>query len=405
MHGSSAPSPLPRRGRLAALALALLAALGGLLTAVPASAGVEALPGRVIRETLAPGIQFIRVVDEDTPRRIFILRIDPRKTATVDVALAGKAMPVLAKLSEIVARTGAIAGVNGDFGTVNPGRPTHPFAEDGELVQTALQNVAMFSVSRDGSKVFLGAQEFGPQIGLEVPSLGRTLKIDRWNRGGPALGEIAAFSTRGGTLEPVPGSLCATRLMPSGDPKVATQGGGAVRAYEVARSTCSQEPMKRKGGLVLTAQPGTDQAGDLLSLRPGATGRVRWTFGWQGTFDAIGGGPMLVSGGAITSEACTSSVCNAAPRTAVGVTADGIILLVVVDGRQTGWSRGLGILELAQLMLDLGCQRAMNLDGGGSTTMVVNGKVVNRPSDGFERGITSAIVIHDGADPGEASFG
>jgi exopolysaccharide biosynthesis protein len=53
-------------------------------------------------------------------------------------------------------------------------------------------------------------------------------------------------------------------------------------------------------------------------------------------------------------------------------------------------------------MRDLGAVQALNLDGGGSTTMVVNGEVVNKPSDGFERLISNAVLVLPGADPGEA---
>jgi exopolysaccharide biosynthesis protein len=58
--------------------------------------------------------------------------------------------------------------------------------------------------------------------------------------------------------------------------------------------------------------------------------------------------------------------------------------------------------EFARIMRDLGAVDALNLDGGGSSTMVVQGEVVNRPSDGRERSISSAILILPGPDPGEA---
>jgi exopolysaccharide biosynthesis protein len=90
------------------------------------------------------------------------------------------------------------------------------------------------------------------------------------------------------------------------------------------------------------------------------------------------------------------------PRTAIGVQADGRVIMVVVDGRQPRYSAGLTLLGLAQLMRDLGAVDAMNLDGGGASTMVVKGDVVNRPSDGHERTTASAALILPGPDPGEA---
>jgi exopolysaccharide biosynthesis protein len=127
--------------------------------------------------------------------------------------------------------------------------------------------------------------------------------------------------------------------------------------------------------------------------------RLHWTYGWAGVFDAVGGFPMLLQDGRIV--ACTIS-CGSQPRTAVGVTADGRILLVVVDGRQPRWSVGPTHVEFARILRDLGAETALNLDGGGSSTMVVEGELVNRPSDGRERALANAILVLPGPDPGEA---
>lgn len=81
------------------------------------------------------------------------------------------------------------------------------------------------------------------------------------------------------------------------------------------------------------------------------------------------------------------------PRSATGITADGRLLLVVVDGRQPH-SRGVYLEELATIMRDLGAVQAMNLDGGGSSALVVDGKLFNRPSGtSVEREIASAILV------------
>ena len=69
------------------------------------------------------------------------------------------------------------------------------------------------------------------------------------------------------------------------------------------------------------------------------------------------------------------------PRTAVGI-ADGgkRLVLVVVDGRSKEKAVGMSLKELAKVMLDLGCESALNLDGGGSTTLAIDGMLINRPS-------------------------
>ena len=82
------------------------------------------------------------------------------------------------------------------------------------------------------------------------------------------------------------------------------------------------------------------------------------------------------------------------PRTAVAKLKDGKFLMITVDGRQPGVSVGMNLQELAEYLLSLGATDAMNLDGGGSTTMFLDGKVVNTPSDKEgERKVSDAIVV------------
>ena len=84
------------------------------------------------------------------------------------------------------------------------------------------------------------------------------------------------------------------------------------------------------------------------------------------------------------------------PRTAAGYTKDGKYIFLVVDGRQPD-SRGVNLNELSILMFDLDCEEAINLDGGGSSAIVVNGKLLNRPA-GFttQREVMSAIAVFAG---------
>lgn len=81
------------------------------------------------------------------------------------------------------------------------------------------------------------------------------------------------------------------------------------------------------------------------------------------------------------------------PRTAVGQLACGSLLFIVIDGRQAGWSRGITVNDLRDLFMDRGAVNAFNLDGGGSATMVYEGKVLNKPSDGKLRVVANNIVV------------
>jgi len=80
------------------------------------------------------------------------------------------------------------------------------------------------------------------------------------------------------------------------------------------------------------------------------------------------------------------------PRTAIGATKEGDIWLVVIDGRQL-MSRGATLEEVGLIMQRLGCVHAINLDGGGSSTLALTGMVVNRPSDGTERPVSNGVFL------------
>jgi len=108
-----------------------------------------------------------------------------------------------------------------------------------------------------------------------------------------------------------------------------------------------------------------------------------------GVQTAISGGPMLVRNGRASQW---TGIQLRHPRTAVGWNKD-YIFLVEVDGRQAGLSLGMTLPELAAYMVKIGCENAMNLDGGGSATLWVAGAVMNSPSEGRERPAANALVL------------
>lgn len=113
--------------------------------------------------------------------------------------------------------------------------------------------------------------------------------------------------------------------------------------------------------------------------------------------EAIGGGPRLVRDGAVSVETEDESFNEGFarrrhPRSAVGFSSTSLFF-VTVDGRRPGRSEGMSLYELARLMVSLDCKEALNLDGGGSTEMVVRDKIVNSPSDGGERPLANALLL------------
>jgi len=144
--------------------------------------------------------------------------------------------------------------------------------------------------------------------------------------------------------------------------------------------------------LLQWAAPPAHTPGTVASMPPRLKARP-----WA-VVDAVGAGPVLVAAGttAVTTNAEVffgSGIPGTHPRTAAGITGDGALLFVVVDGRQAA-SRGATLNDLARLMRDLDAVEAVNLDGGGSSTLVVQGQLVNRPEGGRqEREVATAIAV------------
>lgn len=113
---------------------------------------------------------------------------------------------------------------------------------------------------------------------------------------------------------------------------------------------------------------------------------------------AVGAGPMLLRNGRLSITAdeegfAATSIPAVHPRTAAGVTEDGRLILLVVDGRQDA-SRGVDLPQLAALLQSAGAVDGLNLDGGGSSTMVVRNLLLNRPTGGtYQREVMSAVVV------------
>jgi hypothetical protein len=121
----------------------------------------------------------------------------------------------------------------------------------------------------------------------------------------------------------------------------------------------------------------------------------------------VSAGPILVRDGRLSIDAATEGVVDPAdlsfgyawaeqrqPRTLAGTDSRGRLLLVTIDGREPGISEGATLQEAAELMRGLGAVNALNLDGGGSTAMAVNGTVVNKPSDATgERAVGDTVQV------------
>jgi len=104
------------------------------------------------------------------------------------------------------------------------------------------------------------------------------------------------------------------------------------------------------------------------------------------------GPPLIINGKKLITEG--DGGWGIAPRTAIGQRKDGTLLLLVIDGRQPGYSLGATLLDVQNILFEQGAYTAANLDGGSSTTMFYNGQVVNKPCDMLgERMIPTAFIV------------
>jgi hypothetical protein len=283
--------------------------------------------------------------------------------------------------------------INGDYADPDhAGRPINAFAKDGRLLQTPFLPGNNHAVDDREAAVFMGRPSV--RVVAELPRTGLTLAVAQVNRGAPAGDEVAMFTPEGVTLEQPPADATSARLRAGGPAEVRADG-WAETAYTVEAVGQLGGPVPA-GTVVLSTPPAGAQAPALAALEPGDPVTVAWSFAaWPGILDTSGGNPTLVRNGKVLAGNVdgTTPFHRRNPRTGVGATADGRLLLVTVDGRQPGWSVGMSLREFAELFVSLGAQAAINLDGGGSTTMVLDGTVVNRVSDPQERRIPTAVLV------------
>ena len=134
-------------------------------------------------------------------------------------------------------------------------------------------------------------------------------------------------------------------------------------------------------------------------------GSAEWKANRENIQEAVGASMWLVKDGKIVASSGDNYYTSRASRTCVGITYDGQVVLMVLDGRQEPFSAGGSAIEIAQIMYDAGCVAAVNLDGGGSTTFAAKAEgedsvsVVNRPSDGYERSVSSSLLVVSTAKP------
>jgi hypothetical protein len=312
------------------------------------------------------------------PMRTRVLKLEPSQV-TVQPVLAGNAQRMMgtSRLSAMARWHGAIAAVNGSFFAPRTGQPQGTLILNGRLVSRTMLDRPSIWLKQDGSARIEVAKPSAAIVlddgtTLTCQGVNEATKRHRITLFTDHFGPNTRTSRRGGHHE----------LAVNAAGTVVAEGNGSLRIPP--------------GGYVLSGQ-GKGAAN--LRRAIGMGQQLRLTVNVAPSIQhALGGGPTLVEKAKIRIKSreqhFRADVAHGrAPRTAFGVTADGHYLLACIDGRKPGYSVGATLKELAKTMRMLGATDALNLDGGGSTTMWVKGRTVNAPSDGRERPISTALVV------------
>lgn len=381
----------------------------------PAPSGVGgAAYDTATSDALAPGIRHRRLVALSGPFTINVVEVDlRRRDLVVRAARAFDSLRGRERTSSIAARAAAhgavLAAVNADFFSLRTGENENNQIIDGEVVKGLAITDSPFD------SLHTVHSQFG------MTCAGKPV-IDR-------------FSLDAAVITPPPASvmlpLDAINFRGRGDAAVlyTARYGQTPAADSVARDI-AELPLQESaragdtmmyrvdgaprsgGGLTLergaAALSGSGLAAELIrrfgaSSPPGTTLRVveRWKPNRGALCTLVGGWPRVVRDGRDLADSADRlegtfprfSVTRH-PRTAVGFSRDSTTLyLVTVDGRSES-SSGMSLAELSALLRSLGVQQALNLDGGGSTTLVLHGRVVNQPSDSAgERTVGNALLV------------
>jgi hypothetical protein len=313
--------------------------------------------------------------------QVSVLTVNPRdEDIVLRPALAADMLRGRQSVGAICAREGAIAGINGGY-FARTGEPLGLLVIDGEYIAAPRRPRTALVIGADGS---LAIAALALYAHAKVPGQG-DYRIWAINEGhGP--GDQLILYTRRYARE-LSGNLNTTR--------VALDRNGVVEQV----LTRTEEPMTIPDqGFVLSGKGALVEQLARLRLRQCVGVQLGTKPRFANVAHILGAGPRLLKGGEVRITADveqfqTDVARGAAPRSAVGIAAEGHAILVTVDGRGVGGSSGMTLYELAQAMRHLGARDALNLDGGGSATLVVGGRVVNVPSGGRPRSVSNALLV------------
>ena len=293
-----------------------------------------------------------------------------------------------------------VAGINGDFYNTANGVPLGLVVTDG-IIRSGSSYYYALGFLADGEMIFgtpnltTMATAMNEETGQVLDIIVQDINKDRGDKG--VYLYTYDFNAKHTTGTTAAGTDVILTLV-EGE---LTIGGTVTLAVQRVLTDNSTAVTLDENTFVLSANNSSPEIyrSALQSLTPGTevTVSVRAeSEDWNQVTHAVGTLYQLVESGRVHSDA--SLVSGSAPRTAVGIKRNGDILFYTMDGRQKGHSVGATYTMVAKRLIELGCETAFAMDGGGSTGMLLslpgqNAALHNSPSDGYERAVTNQIFL------------
>ncbi|HUF32058.1 MAG TPA: phosphodiester glycosidase family protein [Acidimicrobiales bacterium] len=383
-----------------------MAALATLVVAAGLTSGARA-PAQAAGEAVPHGWQLRARNHVDTGAMHWHIRLDHPAAQDVHVAriapeLAGRLRVMTAHdqvagtqrtetTSSMCLRVRCLVAVNGDYTEHDGLGAVGPVVADGEVIRTSGIRMGLFSLDGQSRPSITHDPTFDLIL---APAGTEAITIDRVNR--PRVADsLVLYTPRFGpsTLTNDHGRELVLELQ--GGPWGRAAGGTPVHIAELR--VPGNTPIQPNQVVLSGHGRGADAIQALWhQVTSSGERQATVTVDPGDVVEMLGGSPTLVRDAHRWFPDNPDTFTRGRhPRTVVGWTASGELLLVTVDGRQPGHSEGMPLSEAADLLIALGAVEALNLDGGGSTTFVVNSRVVNRPSDPgrVERPVTTALVL------------
>ncbi|RAI12380.1 MAG: hypothetical protein DKM23_02455 [Candidatus Melainabacteria bacterium] len=323
---------------------------------------------------VALGVKHIKLTKtiNGRPVRINVVEINQKLNPNLQInpQLSSSRLASKSTITTLARKNNSLVAINGTYFKPQTGVPLGTLMINGKIYTGPIYNrVAMgiFDEGFDMARLELNAQ---------VKSFKGNLKVDNINQPRMLSTHVIVYTPEWGSFAP-----------PS--PKYGKQ--IAVENGKIVSIGTQTMPIPHNGYVIV----GPDERLSKLYRAKHVDLDIKTIPNWDNVKHIISGGPYLVKNGEVfvdMTEQKLGAIGGKNPRTAIGYTQDGNFIMVAVDGRE-GASVGLTLKELAWFMKSIGCINAMNLDGGGSTVMYVNGRVVNMPKVKGGIALSNALTI------------